>query len=154
MSPGAYIFQRPFLMGLFLEGLMYGGKFAFQNRLGQLIVGRKFTVFAMSFFAFQGNFQVQAPGGAYIRRGDFTEGLKLYKFGGLIFEEAYTWRGLFSEFHGISSEHGTIIFFPITIFFQENLKKNWPKKRAQILSDCIGSCSCPSGHPIILLQCN
>ena len=34
MSPGAYIFQRPFLRGLFLEGLMYGGKFAFQNRLG------------------------------------------------------------------------------------------------------------------------
>ena len=34
ISPGAYIFQRPFLRGLFLEGLMYGGKFAFQNRLG------------------------------------------------------------------------------------------------------------------------
>ena len=34
ISSGAYIFQRPFLRGLFLEGLMYGGKFAFQNRLG------------------------------------------------------------------------------------------------------------------------
>ena len=34
ISPGAYIFQRPFLRGLFLEGLMYGGKFAFQNRFG------------------------------------------------------------------------------------------------------------------------
>ena len=33
-KPGAYIFQRPFLRGLFLEGLMYGGKFALQNRLG------------------------------------------------------------------------------------------------------------------------
>ena len=33
-SPGAYIFQRPFLRGLFLVGLIYGGKFAFQNRLG------------------------------------------------------------------------------------------------------------------------
>ena len=31
------------------------------------------------------------------------EGLKLYEFGGLIFEGAYTWRGLFSEVHGISS---------------------------------------------------
>ena len=28
----AYIFQRPFLRGLFLEGLIYGRKFAFQNR--------------------------------------------------------------------------------------------------------------------------
>ena len=41
ISPGAYIFQRPFLRGLFWgggglysEGVMYGGKFAFQNRLG------------------------------------------------------------------------------------------------------------------------
>ena len=34
ISPGAYIFQRPFFRGLFLEGLIYGGKFAFQNRLG------------------------------------------------------------------------------------------------------------------------
>ena len=29
MSPGAYIFQRPFLGGLYLEGLFYGRKFAF-----------------------------------------------------------------------------------------------------------------------------
>ena len=34
VSPGAYIFQRPFLRGLYSEGLMYGWKFAFQNRLG------------------------------------------------------------------------------------------------------------------------
>ena len=34
ISPGAYISQRPFLKDLFLEGLIYGGKFAFQNRLG------------------------------------------------------------------------------------------------------------------------
>ena len=34
ISPGTYIFQRPFLRGLFLEGLIYGGKVAFQNRLG------------------------------------------------------------------------------------------------------------------------
>ena len=34
ISPGAYIFQRPFLRGLFLEGLIYGAKYAFQNRLG------------------------------------------------------------------------------------------------------------------------
>ena len=34
ISPGAYIFQRPFLRGLFLEGLIYGGKFTFHNRLG------------------------------------------------------------------------------------------------------------------------
>ena len=34
ISPGAYIFQGAFLRGLFLERLIFGGKFAFQNRLG------------------------------------------------------------------------------------------------------------------------
>ena len=34
ISPGAYIFQRPFLRGLYSEGLIYGMKFGFQNRLG------------------------------------------------------------------------------------------------------------------------
>ena len=30
----------------------------------------------------------------------------------------------------ITSYHGATIFFPIAIFFYENLKKNWPEKRA------------------------
>ena len=33
ISLGAYIFQRPFFRGLYSEGLIYGGKLAFQNRL-------------------------------------------------------------------------------------------------------------------------
>ena len=54
-----------------------------------LIVERKFTVFALFHFVFEGNFQVQAPGGAYIWRGDLTEGFLLYEFGGLVFGGAY-----------------------------------------------------------------
>ena len=34
ITPWAYIFQRPFLRGLFVEGPTFGGKFAFQNQLG------------------------------------------------------------------------------------------------------------------------
>ena len=34
ISPGAYLFKRPFVRGLFLEELIYGGKIAFRNRLG------------------------------------------------------------------------------------------------------------------------
>ena len=69
------------------------------------IVGRKFTVFALFYFVFGGNFQVQAspPGGggvAYIRRCDLKEGFLRYEFGGLIFGGYYTRRGLFSEFYG------------------------------------------------------
>ena len=61
---------------------------------------RKFTVFVLFYFVFEGNFQVQAPQGAYIRRGDVTEGYLCYEFGGLIFGGAFTRRGLFSEFYG------------------------------------------------------
>ena len=68
---------------------MYGGKFAFHSRLGSLIVGRKFTIFALFHFVFQGKFQVQAPRGAYIQRGDLTEDFLRYNFGGLIFGGAY-----------------------------------------------------------------
>ena len=41
-------------------------------------------IFALFYFVFEGNLQVQAPG-AYIRRGDLTEGFLRYEFGGLIF---------------------------------------------------------------------
>ena len=54
-----------------------------------LIFGRKFTVFVLFYFVFEGNFQVQASPGAYIWRSDLKEG-----FGG-----AYIWRGLFLEFY-------------------------------------------------------
>ena len=49
-----------------------------------LIVGRKFTGFALFHFVFEGNFQVQAPMGAYIWRGDLTEGFLRYELKGLI----------------------------------------------------------------------
>ena len=39
ISPGAYIFQRPPFKGLFLEGLIYEGNFAFQNRLSLYLEG-------------------------------------------------------------------------------------------------------------------
>ena len=45
-----------------------------------LTVGRKFTVFALFYFRFEGNFQVQAPGRwGYIWRGDLTEGFLRYE---------------------------------------------------------------------------
>ena len=67
-----------------------------------LIVGRKFTVFALSYFVFEGNFQVKATQGAYIRRGDVTEGFSRHEFGGLIFGGAYARKSLFSEFYGMT----------------------------------------------------
>ena len=75
----------------------------FKINWASLIVGSKFTVFALFYFVFEGNFSSTSPRGAYIWRGDLTEGLLRYWIGGLIFGGANTWRGLFSEFYGILS---------------------------------------------------
>ena len=58
ISPGAYSFQRPFLRGLSMEGNL-----PFKIDWDSLIVGRKFICFALFYFVFEGNFQVQALGG-------------------------------------------------------------------------------------------
>ena len=80
ISRGAYIFQRPFLRGLFLEGLIFRrgvsteGNLRFKIDWVSLIFGIKFTVFALFYFEFKGNFPSTSPQGAYIWRGDSTEG--------------------------------------------------------------------------------
>ena len=64
---GAYI-QR----GLSMEGIS-----CFKIDWANLIVERKFTVFALFYLVFEGNFQVQAPGegrGGLYMEGDLTDG--------------------------------------------------------------------------------
>ena len=39
------------------------GNLRFKIDWASLTVGRKFTVFALFYFVFEGNFQIQAPGG-------------------------------------------------------------------------------------------
>ena len=77
------------------------GNLRFKIDWASLVVGSKFTVFALFYFVFEGNFPCTSPWGAYIWRGDLTEGSLCNWFGGLIFGGAYTRRGLFSEFYGI-----------------------------------------------------
>ena len=54
-----------------------------------------------------GQFPSKSLRWAYIGRGDLTEGFLRYGLGGLIFGGAHTWRGLFSEFYGISLQSAT-----------------------------------------------
>ena len=63
ISPGAYIFQRPFLRGLYSEGLSTEGNLRFKIDWASLIVGSKFTIFALFYFVFEGNFPSTSPGG-------------------------------------------------------------------------------------------
>ena len=81
ISPGAYIFQRPFLRGLYSEGNL-----RFKIDWASLIVGRKFTALAFFYFVFEGNFPSTSPRGPYIWRGDVTEAFLRYRFGGLYLE--------------------------------------------------------------------
>ena len=63
----------------------------FEIDWASLIVGRKFTVFVLFYFVFEGNFPSTSPRGVYIWRGDLTEGFLSYEFGGPIL----FWRGLY-----------------------------------------------------------
>ena len=77
------------------RGLSTEGNLRFKIDWASLIFGSKFTVFALFYFVFEGNFPSTSPRGAYIWRGDLTEGFFVLPVWG-----AYIWRGLFSEFYG------------------------------------------------------
>ena len=79
ISPGAYIFQWPFLGGLSTEGNLH-----FKINWASLIVRSKVTIFAF-FFVFEGNF----PSTRHLE-GRFNEVFLRYRFWGLIFGGAYT----------------------------------------------------------------
>ena len=112
------------------------GNLRFKIDWASLIVGSKFTIVALFYFVFEGNFPSTGPRGAYIWRGDLTEGFLRYRTRGPIFGGAYTWRGLFLEFYGIlfyklrlnyglfrqlSLEHWTVKFMTVKI----NSTKIW-----------------------------
>jgi len=53
------------------------------------MVGRKFTVFSLFYFVFEGTVSKYKPVGAYIQRGHLMEGFLCYGFEGLIRGGAY-----------------------------------------------------------------
>ena len=87
----------------------------FKTDWASLIVGRKFSVFALFYFAFEGNFQVQAPRGAYIWRGDLTEGFLRYEFEGLVHGGAY-FRN-FTVLGSLSNDEGYVNKNAMTFFY-------------------------------------
>ena len=103
ISPRACIFQRPFLRGLFLEGPIFGGAYLWGEISVSKSVGLALQLegnlpFLLCFTLYLRAISKYKPPGAYIWRGDLTEGFLRYEFGGLIHG---WWRGLFSEFYGI-----------------------------------------------------
>ena len=68
-----------------------------------LIVGSKFTVFALFYFVFGGQFSTYNPPGVLYLEGRFDGGFFALPVGGAYIWRGYTWRGLFSDFYGILS---------------------------------------------------
>ena len=84
------------------------GNLRFEIDGASLIVEGKFTVFALFYFLFEGNFRSTSPPGACTWRGDLTEGFFALQVWG-----SYTWRGLFSELYGnFSCRYFLFLFFP------------------------------------------
>ena len=94
------------------EGLIFGGAYIrwslstegnlrFKIDWASFIFGTNLPFLLCFTLYLRAIFNSTIPRGAYIWRGDLTEGFLRYRFGGLIFGGAYKWRGLFSEFYGI-----------------------------------------------------
>ena len=72
-----------------MRGLPKEGSLRFKIDWASLTVGRKFTVFALFYFVFEGNFQVQALRGSLYLEGRFKGGFFALRTWG-----AYILRGL------------------------------------------------------------
>ena len=98
ISPGAYIFQRPFLRGLCWEGFIYGGKFCISKLIGLALSLEVNLSFLLCFTLYlRAIFQVQAPGGIYLE-GRFNGGFfGDTGLGGVIFGGAYFWNFTVSD---------------------------------------------------------
>ena len=92
------------------------------------------SIFALFYFVFEGNFQVQAPPpsrGAYIWRGDLTEGFLRYEFGGLVHGGAF-----FQNCTVYWYKHCYCIFFP----FKRGILANGLKVKLFYIS--VPDCKC------------
>ena len=104
-KPRGLYFSKALFEGLIFGGgrcLSTEGNLRFKFVWARLIVESKFTVFALVYFVFEGNFPSISPPGAYLE-GRFNGGFSALPVWG-----TYIWRGLFSEFHGSSTSCNTI----------------------------------------------
>ena len=87
------------------------GNLRFKIDWASLLAGRKFTVFSLFFFLFKGNFQVQAPRGAYIWWGDLTEGFFCVTSLGGLYLEGFIHGGAYFRNFTVSSGSAVYLAF-------------------------------------------
>ena len=103
ISSEAYTLQRPLLRGLFFGGAYVRRKICVSKSIGLACGGKEIYHFCFVLLCIPGQIPSTSlrGGGAYIRRGDLTEGFLRYDFEGLIR------RGLVSEFYGSFNKQST-----------------------------------------------
>ena len=111
-----YFSKRPFLTGLFLEGLLFVGTYVrreifVSNSIRLACRGKEIYHFCNVLLCIQGQIPSTSPPGAYIRRGYLTKGCLCYDLGG-----AHIWRGFY-----IKGEHRGAYF--------RNFKVCWIKSK-------------------------
>ena len=75
ICPGAYTCIKALFEGLIFGGACLWWEICISKLIGlALQLEGNLPVFALCYFAFEGNFQVQTPQGAYIWRGDLMDG--------------------------------------------------------------------------------
>ena len=108
-------FKGPFWDAYIQRGLSTEGNFRFKIDWASLIVGRKFTIFALFYFVFEGNFQVKAPRGGLYLEGWFNE-----EFFGLRVWGAYICRDLEGTWR-----RGGAYFRNFTVSFLDSRSASW-----------------------------
>ena len=76
---------------------MYGGKFCVSKSIGLACSGKEIYQFCFVLLCIRGQIPSTSPPGRLYSEGRFNGGFFELRFWG-----AYTWRGLFSEFYGIT----------------------------------------------------
>ena len=97
ISPGAYIFQRPFLRGLFLKGLIFGGAYlrreiCVSKSIGLACSGKEIYHFCFVLLCIRGQILSTSPPGGLYLEGRFNRGFFVLWVWG-----AYIWLGLYTE---------------------------------------------------------
>ena len=90
-----------------MEGLIFGGVYQWREICVSKSIGLALQLKVNLPFLLCFNWYLREIFQVHVWRGDLTEGFLRYRFGGLIFGRAYTWRGLFSEFYGIFDASST-----------------------------------------------
>jgi len=95
ISPAAYIFQMPFLRGLFLERLIFGGAYVrreicVSKSIGLACSGKGIYHFCFVLLCIRGQIPSTSPPGGLYSEGRFNGGFFALRFWGVIFGGAYT----------------------------------------------------------------